>query len=277
VLKVTRPPAGQIKLGALQPLSKAENMPEVLKIPMYDQGFEQAVAELLRVCQSPSQPRVNRLVSATGAHGLVFAQKNPDFATTLKNFYMNLPDGMPSVWVGRGIKGAKQMERCRGADYFKAVLVRSAATPIRHFLCGGKEGVADRLKQACEVKFSSAHCVGTYCPPFRQMTDLEMRELGDQITASGADVVWIGLSTPKQELFAKRLAAFIQTHFIVTVGAVFDFHTDGLTECPIVLQKIGMEWFFRLWMEPKRLFRRYLEIVPAFIFYNIRELYESHF
>jgi N-acetylglucosaminyldiphosphoundecaprenol N-acetyl-beta-D-mannosaminyltransferase len=252
-------------------------MPEVLKIPMYDRGFEQAVAELLRVCQSPSEPRLNRLVSATGAHGLVFAQKNPDFATTLKHFYMNLPDGMPSVWIGRGIKGAKQMERCRGADYFKAVVSRSAATPIRHFFCGGKEGVADRLKQACEVKFASAHCVGTYCPPFRQMTDLEMQELGYQITASGADVVWIGLSTPKQELFAMRLAAFVQTHFIITVGAAFDFHTDGLSECPMVFQKIGMEWFFRLCMEPKRLFRRYLEIVPSFIFYNIRELYESHF
>jgi len=262
---------------ALQPLSKAENMPEVLKIPMYDRGFEPAVADLLRVCQSPSEPRLNRLVSATGAHGLVFAQQNPDFATALRNFYMNLPDGMPTVWVGRGIKGAKQMERCRGADYFKAVLVRSAATPIRHFFCGGKEGVADRLKEACEVKFSSAHCVGTYCPPFRQMTDLEMKELGDQISASGADVVWIGLSTPKQELFAKRLAAFIQTHFIITVGAVFDFHTDAVSECPVVLQKIGVEWFFRLCMEPKRLFRRYLEVVPAFIFYNIRELYQSHF
>jgi N-acetylglucosaminyldiphosphoundecaprenol N-acetyl-beta-D-mannosaminyltransferase len=252
-------------------------MPDILNIPMYDRGLECAVAELLSVAQSSSQTRANRLVSATGAHGLVIAQKNPTFAATLKDFYMNLPDGMPSVWVGRSLKGATQMGRCRGPDFLKAVLIGSAGTPIRHFFCGGKEGVAESLKHACKVKFGDARCVGTYCPPFRQITDFEMQELGEQITAARADVVWIGLSTPKQELFARRLAAFVETHFIIAVGAAFDFHTDRLIEAPLLLQRMGMEWFFRLCMEPRRLFRRYIEIVPAFIYYNVKEMYKAHF
>jgi N-acetylglucosaminyldiphosphoundecaprenol N-acetyl-beta-D-mannosaminyltransferase len=96
-------------------------------------------------------------------------------------------------------------------------------------------------------------------------------QLGQQINASGANVVWIGLSTPKQETFAKLLSQYTDVQFLVTVGAAFDFHTGKVRQAPPFLQRIGLEWLFRLIKEPRRLYRRYLEIVPFFLYYNLKE------
>jgi len=245
-------------------------MTQVLSTRLYDAGLETAVNELITQVTTPGLPD-NRCVSATGAHGMITAMHEPDFRQVLDQFYWNLPDGMPGVWVGR-LKGATQMSRCYGPDFFKRVFEESADKPVRHFLCGGKDGVADSLKIAVADKFSNHNVVGTFCPPFRTLTDDEFRALGETINQSGANVIWIGLSTPKQERFARQLAQYTAVHFIVTVGAAFDFHTGNVRQAPAWMQQLSLEWFFRLMMEPKRLYKRYLEIVPLFIYYNLREL-----
>lgn len=244
-------------------------MIEVLKIPLYDQGMQKAVKHVIDVCHN--EKRENRCVSATGAHGLVFAKKNKEFADILKSFYMNLPDGRPGAMVGK-IKGAKQMEQITGPDFFKKIMEDTSNSQINHYFCGGKEGVAEELKLNCDKKFNNNHIVGCYSPPFRLMTDKELEALGEDINNSNSDIVWIGLSTPKQELFAQRLKQFVNVHFIITVGAAFDFHTDKIREAPWIIQSLYLEWFFRLCIDPKRLWKRYMEIVPKFIFYNIKEL-----
>jgi N-acetylglucosaminyldiphosphoundecaprenol N-acetyl-beta-D-mannosaminyltransferase len=244
-------------------------MINVLKIPLYDDTLSSSVASLITTCLEQKE-KTNRCVSATDAHGLVYAQKNEEFAYILKNFYWRLPDGMPSVWIGR-LKGAKNMERCYGPDFFKDVMIISAGKPIKHYLCGGKDGVAEKLKKACGARFNNFNVVGTYCPPFRAMTEDEMATLADDVNYRNADVVWLGLSSPKQEFFAAQLARFTTVHFIVTVGAAFDFHTDMVAQAPKIIQKMGLEWFFRLCMEPKRLYKRYAEVVPMFIYYNVKE------
>ncbi len=246
-------------------------MIKVLQVDLYDAGLPAAVQELVDQCQ-PASPRTSKCVSATGAHGLVTAFKEPEFKSVLDSFHWNLPDGMPGVWVGR-LKGAKRMTRCYGPDFFKQVFETSADTRINHFLCGGQEGVADELKQAVAEKFNNRRVVGTFCPPFREMSDEEFKALADTINRSGAHVVWIGLSTPKQERFAKRLAQWANVNFIVTVGAAFDFHTDRVKQAPGWMQNVSLEWLFRLMAEPKRLYRRYLEIVPLFILLNLKEVF----
>ncbi len=246
-------------------------MKKILGIPIFSETFQRAVDHVINRALI-DHARANRLVSLTGAHGLVYSQKTPLVAAVLRAFYLNLPDGMPGVWVGRHLKGAPQMERGRGPDFFAAVMAQSASKPIKHFFCGGKEGVADQLKSACAQKFGNTQVVGTYCPPFREMSDEELRNLGATINATGADIVWMGLSTPKQEIFAQRLGRFTRVHFLVCVGAAFDFHIGAVREAPLFLQKMGMEWAFRLAMEPRRLYRRYAEIVPAFIYYNVVDL-----
>ncbi len=244
-------------------------MIEVLGIQLYDKGFSNAVNTLIAAALAPDEFK-NLCVSATGAHGMIEANKNALLKKHLRNFYLNLPDGMPGVWVGR-LKGAKQMQRCYGPDIFEAVMTGSSGTVIRHFFCGGKEGVAKELQEICVSRFGNRGVVDIFCPPFREMTEDEMQALGQRIDVSGAQIVWIGLSTPKQELFAARLSHYTNVCLIITVGAVFDFYTGKVKQAPRWMQRSGLEWFFRLSMEPRRLSGRYFEIVPKFIWLNIKE------
>ena len=249
-------------------------MVNILTIPFFDKDIHTALSMVLNELTSNSVGQ-NRCISASGAHGLIEANKNPSFKRTLQQFWLNLPDGMPTVWVGR-LKGAKVMQRCYGPDFFMEMMKASSALDINHFFCGGKEGIAENLRLNCAKRFGNSHVVGTFCPPFREMSDAEMHELGKTISASAADIVWIGMSCPKQEQFAYRLAKYTNTHFIVAVGAAFDFHTDQVKQAPKWMQKSGLEWFFRLLMEPKRLFMRYFEIVPQFIWLNIKEFMDFY-
>lgn len=246
-------------------------MTKVLQVDLYDAGLRSAVDEVIRQC-SPSLPRLNRCISATDAHGLVTAYREPAFKAILNSFYWILPDGMPSVWIGK-LKGAKAMTRCYGPDFFRYVFEDSAPTSVKHFLCGGQEGVAEELKTAVGRKFGNYQVAGTFCPPFREVLDDELRALAATINQSGANIVWIGISTPKQERFAHRLAQWTTVNFIVTVGAAFDFHTDRVTQAPNWMQRLSLEWIFRLTMEPKRLYKRYLKVVPLFILFNIKEIF----
>jgi len=249
-------------------------MVKVLEVDLYDLNINSAVKDIISICNASGESMSNRCISATGAHGLVISKKNRSFRNILNNFYINLPDGMPGVWIGR-MKGAKQMQRCYGPDFFKALIQETKDIPINHFFCGGKEGIAKELQEAVLEKMGNKNVVGTFCPPFREMTDEELRELGTKIINAKTDILWIGLSTPKQELFAQRLKTFTQTHFIITVGAAFDFHTGKVKQAPGWVQQFGLEWLFRALMEPKRLFSRYVNIVPLFIYYNFKELLSS--
>jgi N-acetylglucosaminyldiphosphoundecaprenol N-acetyl-beta-D-mannosaminyltransferase len=241
---------------------------EVLHIPLYDRGMDAALEHVLQTCRQ--EEKKNRCVSATGAHGIIEAQKNPEFASLLRQFHMNLPDGKPAAVVGK-LKGAKGMRQITGPDFFRECMKATASTGITHFFCGGKEGVAEELKRACEENFQNFNVVGCYSPPFRTMNEEELKDLGKRITEVKTDILWIGLSTPKQEFFAQSLLPHMQVHFIPTVGAAFDFHSGRVREAPHFFKRIGMEWFYRLMSEPRRLWKRYFEIVPKFIFFNLME------
>jgi len=240
---------------------------------MYDNTIMNAVSVVIEGCSSIKN---NLCISATGAHGLITAYNDAIFKKVLDCFYINLPDGMPCVWIGK-LKGAKKMQRCYGPDFFREVIIESRNKNMKHFFCGGKDGVAEDLKIACQEKFNNFNVVGTFSPPFREMTDEEFADLANKINGLKTDIVWIGLSTPKQEIFALHLSKYTNVHFLCTVGAAFDFHTGKVKQSPQWIQKIGMEWFYRLLIEPKRLWRRYLEIVPLFIWYNFIELLKGDF
>lgn len=245
-------------------------MVKILDIEIYSNDIPTAVKEMVSLIVS-NESKENRLISATNAHGLTTAKKDKDFKNILDHFHFNLPDGMPCVWIGK-LKGAREMKRCYGPDFFAMMMQYSADKPVKHFFCGGKEGVAIELSNACLEKFCNYNIVGTYCPSFNEINDEELRSVGRDITQSGANIVWIGMSTPKQEKFAYRLRDFTKVDFIIAVGAAFDFHTGRVKQAPHWMQQSGLEWFFRLLMEPKRLFRRYSEAVPSFIFYNLKEV-----
>lgn len=239
---------------------------KVLSVPILSSSVADSL-NLLDTC-----PR-NSLITATGVHGIISARTDNQFNTILNEpNTFNLPDGMPAVWVAKA-KGAKNIKRCFGPFVFAEIMTKTAETDLKHFLCGGKDGVANTLKTSCAQKFGNKNIVGTHCPPFREVSDAEMQELAKEINALKTDVVWVGISTPKQEKFAWRLSKYTKAKALITVGAAFDYHTDSIRPAPSWIQNIGMEWFFRLTMEPKRLWKRYAEIVPKFILFGILDIF----
>ncbi len=248
-------------------------MIRILDIPLYDSTLHDVVESVASSCLDG--PFTDSLcISATGAHGLVEVRRNPAFGQVLKAFAVNLPDGMPVVWLGR-LKGARSMQRCYGPDFFRDVLVATAQMPLKHFFCGGKEGIAEELRQTVRDTFRNNNCVGTYCPPFRTMAAQEWEDLTQKISETKPDIVWIGLSTPKQEQFAKELSSRVSVRFVITVGAAFDIHTGHLRQAPSPIQRLGLEWLFRLLMEPRRLWRRYMTVVPLFFYYAVIDLLQG--
>jgi exopolysaccharide biosynthesis WecB/TagA/CpsF family protein len=136
--------------------------------------------------------------------------------------------------------------------------------PIRHFFYGGAEGVAEDLRSKMEARFPGLQIVGTYCPPFRPLNPEEKAGLVAQITDCKADIVWVGLSTPKQERFMAEYLPILPVKVMLGVGAAFDFHTGRAKQAPRWMMRAGLEWLFRLVTEPKRLWRRYCFQVPRF-------------
>lgn len=243
----------------------------ILNIPVFNGDEKEVIQYLIKTAHL----RDSRCISASGAHGLVCSKENPFFKHILNNFFLNLPDGTPLVWMGK-LKGAKKIKRCYGPDVFKNLMIQSATFPIRHFLCGGKPGIAHQLEKECNIKFNNPHICGTYSPPFQELNENQIHEIAKMIASHHPDIVWIGLGTPKQEIFAYRISKYLQCGYIITVGAAFDFHTGAIQQAPKFLQKIGLEWFFRLMMEPKRLWKRYLNIVPKFLTYSFIDLIISN-
>lgn len=237
----------------------------ILSVPIYAGTIEKAVQDI----SSKHGKKENHLVSATGAHGLIEAHKNAKFRKILQEFYLNLPDGMPNVWIGKW-KGAKNMKRCYGPDFFKHLIINTSQnSKIKHFLCGGKEGVAEELKEVCEMQFGNNNVCGICCPAFLPVEHYDYKQLAYEINEVQASIVWIGLSTPKQEEFAYYLSRYTTVDFIICVGAAFDFHTNKVRQAPSWMQNSGLEWFFRFLIEPRRLYRRYFEIVPKYLYLNL--------
>ncbi len=234
-------------------------------------GLDEAVHIVVSRTLSQDEKRKSKCISATGAHGVVTSIRDPQFSNAIKSFWANLPDGIPAVWVGR-LKGMKKMERCYGPSFFELVMKGTSKGSAPYYLCGGKPGVADQLAGVCASRFGNKQCVGVFSPPFRDMSNSEWIELANSIESSCAKVVWIGLSTPKQELFAADLAKRVKVNFIITIGAAFDFHTGRLKQAPKWIQAMGLEWLFRLVVEPKRLLGRYAVVVPTFLSIALFEL-----
>jgi N-acetylglucosaminyldiphosphoundecaprenol N-acetyl-beta-D-mannosaminyltransferase len=136
---------------------------------------------------------------------------------------------------------------------------------VRHFFYGGNEGVAEELAQRMQARFPGLKVAGYYCPPFRPLNASEKAEVVATINALGADIVWVGLSTPKQEKWIGEMHRALNVKLLFSVGAAFDFQTGRLKLTPPLFHRLGLEWLYRLLLEPKRLWRRYLNIVPYFL------------
>jgi N-acetylglucosaminyldiphosphoundecaprenol N-acetyl-beta-D-mannosaminyltransferase len=203
-------------------------------------------------------------VCVTGVHGVMEAQKNPEFREILNHALMNTPDGMPMSWVGR-LQGFDDMDRVFGPDFMSAMCHLSLDRGYRHFLYGGKPDVVEKLKQSLETKFPGLQVVGTYTPPFRDLNAEEEDALLAQVRNARPHILWVGLSTPKQEQFMAQYVDRLQVPLLVGVGAAFDYHTGLIRDCSVWIKRAGLQWLHRLAQDPRRLWHRYLRNNPAFI------------
>ena len=193
------------------------------------------------------------------AHGLTEAQRDPDLRRIYNESWLTTPDGMPLVWLGPA-----GVERVYGPDLMLAVCDAGRTAGLRHYLCGGVPGVALELKDRLEKRFPGISIVGTFTPPFRELSDAETAILRNDISRSRPDVIWVGLSSPKQEKFMDRHWCDFDAGVMIGVGAAFDFHSGRVRQAPRWIQRSGFEWLFRLCTEPRRLGPRYLKTNPLF-------------
>jgi N-acetylglucosaminyldiphosphoundecaprenol N-acetyl-beta-D-mannosaminyltransferase len=194
------------------------------------------------------------------AHGLVEAQSDPELRRIFNASWLTTPDGMPLVWLGpRGV------ERVYGPDLMLAACDAGRAVGLRHYLLGGRPGVADELRAKLSERFPGVEIVGTFTPPFRPLEANELARVRADITRVRPDVIWIGLGTPKQEYFMARHWADFDAGVLIGVGAAFDFHSGRVRQAPRWIRGSGFEWLFRLAMEPRRLGWRYLKTNPLFL------------
>jgi N-acetylglucosaminyldiphosphoundecaprenol N-acetyl-beta-D-mannosaminyltransferase len=202
-------------------------------------------------------------ICVTGVHGVMEAQTDAAFRTILNNAFLCTPDGMPMVWMGK-IRGRAEMRRVYGPDLMLEVCAWSEKNPCRHFFFGGAEGVAELLAEKLKARFPKMEIAGTFTPPFRALDSKEEKKLQEMVRAARPDIFWVGLSTPKQEKFMAEFLPKLDATLMIGVGAAFDFHSGRVKQAPRWMQKTGLEWFYRLCQEPKRLAKRYLKNNPLF-------------
>jgi N-acetylglucosaminyldiphosphoundecaprenol N-acetyl-beta-D-mannosaminyltransferase len=195
-------------------------------------------------------------VCVTGVHGVMESQRDPELRRIHNAAGLVTPDGMPLVWLARRA-GFPHVDRVYGPDLMLACCDRSVRLGYRHFFYGGGPGVPERLADRLATRFPGLRGGGTYSPPFRSGGGAESDDVIQRINASGADIVWVGLSTPKQEQWMHVHRGRLAAPVLVGVGAAFDFHAGVKRQAPRWMQRSGLEWLFRLGQEPRRLWRRY--------------------
>jgi N-acetylglucosaminyldiphosphoundecaprenol N-acetyl-beta-D-mannosaminyltransferase len=203
-------------------------------------------------------------VCITGVHGVMESQRDDQLKRIHNDAGMVTPDGMPMVWINK-LNGNNHVTRVYGPDLMLEVCRQGVEKSHRHFFYGGADGVAELLKQKLTEKVPGLQVVGTYTPPFRPLTAEEDQAVVEMIRSSGADIVWVGLSTPKQERWMSSHLGRVTAPVMVGVGAAFDFHAGLKSQAPHWMQRSGTEWLYRLITEPKRLWKRYLTNNPLFV------------
>jgi N-acetylglucosaminyldiphosphoundecaprenol N-acetyl-beta-D-mannosaminyltransferase len=244
-----------------QKLSPEVGRANVLGIGVHAVNLDRA-AEII---ESAVDANRSGYVCVTGIHGVMEAQRKRDFKSALDDAMLVVPDGMPTVWVGR-LQGHDEMSRVFGPDLMREICRRSVASGHTHFLYGGNPGVVEKLRQNLEGWFPGIRIVGTYTPPFRPLSPDERADLEGQVLELSPDYFWVGLSTPKQEHFMAESSGSLNCKIMLGVGAAFDIHTGRVKDAPDWIKKSGLQWLHRLCQEPSRLWKRYLVNNSGFLF-----------
>jgi N-acetylglucosaminyldiphosphoundecaprenol N-acetyl-beta-D-mannosaminyltransferase len=251
-------------IASARPVSAAPALPQtadVLGVPLaltdYDgtlDWIDGAVA---------SRHRGYLCVAAT--HTVMAAREDAGLAEAVRDADFTVPDGQPLVWA-LNLLGHRVADRVYGPELMDRACARAASSGQRFYLYGGRNhGALAQLARVLRLRHPGLQIVGGHVPPFRELTDAEEEAVAADIRRSGADVVWVGIGVPKQEKWMARMRHRLGAPVLVGVGAAFDFHAGLIPQAPAWMQRVGLEWLFRLVQEPRRLWRRYLRYNPRFV------------
>lgn len=233
----------------------------ILGVPLSAQRYNDAVDAMLSSAASGAKLRAHFCIVYT----LVEASSNRELNAVFQSAGMVAMDGMPLVWLAQR-RGAIEAQRVCGPDVMLSLCDRGRSVGLRHFFLGGRSGVPEQLAAQLTAKYPGLVVAGTESPPFRALSPEEDAALVERINAAGPQVVWIGLGSPRQEFWAAEHELRLNAPLLLPVGAAFDFHSGRIKRAPRWMQRIGLEWLYRLLMEPRRLWRRYLVSNARFLY-----------
>jgi N-acetylglucosaminyldiphosphoundecaprenol N-acetyl-beta-D-mannosaminyltransferase len=212
-----------------------------------------------------------RYVAVTGMHGVTEAQHDPNLLRILNDADLVVPDGMPLVWLAR-LRGFGLKRRVYGPELMLSFCEATAGKGYRHFLYGGAPEVCDALDETLRQRYPGICLVGTYSPPYRPLTAEESADIVEMLNRVAPDIVWVGMSTPKQERWMHEHRKQLNAPALIGVGAAFDINSGAKKQAPEWMREHGFEWLFRLLQEPRRLWRRYLVCGSQFVFLVLMEM-----
>ena len=213
-------------------------------------------------------------VEAANTHVAALARTDKAFGESMRRFDLICPDGMPLVWALNSQLGAndKLSDRVYGPTLMLETLKATNGLPkFKHFLLGGKQSTLDKLTRNFAGDFPNVTIAGTHSPPFGEWPETEFELIAEKIRSSGANLIWVGLGCPKQEHWIAANKHRLPPGVYFGIGAAFAFHAGEVRQAPPLVQRLGLEWAYRVAMEPRRLFKRYFTYNSLFLYHLLRE------
>ena len=255
-----------------QPLERAHALPRVVSEPVLD--IPLAVIDYERTLDwidAAVERRDRGYICVAAVHTVMACQHDEQLREAVLGADLTVPDGQPLVWA-LNLLGSSLSDRVYGPELMERACERAARTGRRFYLYGGRnQGALQELARNLRLRHPGVQIVGGYAPPFRELTPEEEGSVAADIRRTGADVVWVGIGVPKQEKWMARMRDKLDAPVLIGVGAAFDFHAGLVPQAPPRLQKLGLEWAYRLLQEPGRLWRRYLRYNPWFVIGFVRQ------
>jgi N-acetylglucosaminyldiphosphoundecaprenol N-acetyl-beta-D-mannosaminyltransferase len=204
-------------------------------------------------------------VVTPNAHHLLLLQHDQYFREIYRKAFLSVPDGVPLLWAAQFL-GTPLADRVNGTDLFEQLCAIAAEKNLKVFLLGGRPGAVDKVKEILQARHQSLNIVGTYCPAYGFESDpLELAHINAQILEAKPHILFVGLGAPKQEKWIYENYQKINVPISLGIGVSFELSANMVRRAPVFMRKIGLEWLFRLVVEPKRLWRRYIIGNPVFI------------
>jgi N-acetylglucosaminyldiphosphoundecaprenol N-acetyl-beta-D-mannosaminyltransferase len=203
-------------------------------------------------------------VNICTVHTVMECQRNTELRSIVNRSGLSTPDGMPLVWICR-LSEYKDVSQVCGSDVMQHFCEYSITKGYRHYFYGGEREVAKNLAIEMQARYPGLKVVGNHTPPFRPIGTMEESVVIEKINSAKPDVIWVGLGTPKQDFWVAQHRSLLDAAILVAVGAAFDFHTGRIPRAPNWMQRYGLEWLFRFWQDPRRLWYRYLVYNPLFM------------